>query len=133
METVESLDTFDTIVTRDVYKPIDLFYFVGKALQRSRVLKIDPFNFQKFRIEAERLARIKSVHEDVTLDEIYNILSTILSLDKDSAKILKEKEIRLEKESLVPILENFGKISEKLSILEDFMKLYPKNIALKSI
>ncbi|MEM3757848.1 MAG: hypothetical protein QXR61_07795, partial [Candidatus Bathyarchaeia archaeon] len=114
METVESLDTFDTIVTRDVYKPIDLFYFVGKALQRSRVLKIDPFNFQKFRIEAERLARIKSVHEDVTLDEIYNILSTILSLDKDSAKILKEKEIRLEKESLVPILENFGKISEKL-------------------
>jgi len=119
METVESLDIFDTIITRDVYKPIDLFYFVGKALQRSRVLKIDPFDFQKFRIEAERLARIKSVHEDVTLDEIYNILSTILSLDKDSAKILKEKEIQLEKESLVPILENFGKISEKTILVSD--------------
>lgn len=119
METVWSLDIFDTIVVRDVYKPTDLFYFVGKALQKSGVLKINPLDFQNFRIEAERLARIKSIHEEITLDEIYNVLSTILNLDKNLAEILKEKEIQLEKESIVPILENLEKISEKTILVSD--------------
>lgn len=113
METVWSLDVFDTIVTRDVYKSTDLFYFIGKTLQRDGILKISPLDFQKFRIEAERLSRIKSIHEEITLDEIYDTLLTILNLDKNLAEILKEKEIQLEKESLVPILENLKKISEK--------------------
>lgn len=119
METVQSFDVFDTIVTRDVYRPSDLFYFVGKSLRKNRILDIDPFLFQRLRIEAERLARKMSQYEEVTFDEIYEALSTVLDLGEDQIKSLKETEIRLEKEAMIPISENFRKISEKTILTSD--------------
>ncbi|MEM2781068.1 MAG: hypothetical protein QW791_09455 [Candidatus Bathyarchaeia archaeon] len=119
METVQSLDIFDTIVTRDVFKPSDIFYFVGKNLQKSGILNVDPTTFQRLRIEAERLTRKTSKYEDVTLDEIYDTLASILNLSKDLIESLKETEILSEKEALVPISENLGKISENTILISD--------------
>lgn len=82
MEKVKSLDIFDTLVSRDVYKPSDLFYFLGKDLQRVNLINIDALEFQRLRINAERLARENSKYEEVTLDEIYETLSKILNLTK---------------------------------------------------
>lgn len=119
MEEVWSMDVFDTLVTRDVYKPTDLFYFVGKALKESGVLEINPFDFQRLRVEAERVARMRSIYEEVTLDDIYNVLSTTLNLSKEVIEDLKRKEVELERESLVPISENLKRVSERTILVSD--------------
>ena len=64
---VVSLDVFDTLLTRVVWHPQDVFRLVAR--------KIDNPAFVKQRIVAEQRARTaaskKHAHEDITIDEIY--------------------------------------------------------------
>lgn len=60
---VVSFDIFDTLLVRPYIRPTDLFLHIEKIYKK-------PF-FHNARITAEYNARIKSLKEDITLDEIY--------------------------------------------------------------
>ena len=61
-----SFDIFDTLLKRDVVKPIDVFGIIGE--------KIKDKNFSQLRITAEEKVRNESGKEEVTLDDIYQEL-----------------------------------------------------------
>lgn len=73
---VITFDVFDTLIIRNVVKPIDVFDMVGGK------------TFRYARIAAEILSRKLSKKEDITLDEIYRFLPSKF----------KAKEIETEKE-----------------------------------
>jgi len=117
---MNSFDVFDTIVTRDLYNPVDLFYFTGKRLSELGILKASsPIIFQKARVEAERKARSLSVNEEVSLKEIYDQLKMILNLNDKIIQDIMNIEIELEKKSLVPILENVRMLNSYAILISD--------------
>lgn len=82
-----SFDIFDTLLLRNVLKPLDIFALVEK---QNKVK-----NFQKKRIKAEADSR-KAINDyETTLDAIYQNLSFS---DKE---ILKQKELEIEKDFLI--------------------------------
>lgn len=76
-----SFDVFDTLVLRPFSEPADLFFVLGKRFSYP--------DFKRIRQEMEWKAREKKYkqekHYEVTLEEIYDILSAETGLDQGSA------------------------------------------------
>ncbi|MGN0710617.1 MAG: hypothetical protein ACI4LO_02565 [Anaerovoracaceae bacterium] len=85
-----SFDIFDTLITRKVLKPSDIFKIVEEKLNR----KGKNVNFAELRERAEKEACQKK--ESPTLDEIYLELRNALGISEEEAKLLQEKEIQTE-------------------------------------
>lgn len=104
---VISFDIFDTLITRSLYDPIDVFRLMEKELS------ID--SFSTMRVNAERKA-IQHHDRDVNLDDIYEEIKTISSSEKEEIKQLEidtEIKIMIRRELVVDIyhrLINAGKI-----------------------
>lgn len=64
---VVSFDIFDTLLLRPYLKPSDLFVHLEKLENKK--------GFAAARIEAEKVARKSSRHEEITFDEIYSQIS----------------------------------------------------------
>ena len=60
---VVSFDVFDTLLSRPFVEPTDLFLYIETIYKRN--------GFARERVQAEKRARIKSLEEDITLEEIY--------------------------------------------------------------
>lgn len=93
-----SFDIFDTVVSRPLYTPTDLFVFLDKEYRKEIESGID---FSKIRIFAEKEVRKKqfakdSTIEEITLDEIYDYIFDIYNIPKLLLNKLKEKEQELE-------------------------------------
>lgn len=122
-----SFDIFDTLLKRDVLHPTDIFRLVGQQNQDAL--------FAQKRIAAERNLRKDSGKEEITLDEIYDILG-------EKYKPYKEQELALEKALLYqnpvlrPVYEyciNHGKkiiVVSDMYLPEQFLKdvLYRQGI-----
>ena len=76
-----SFDLFDTLITRLLNKPTDLFSIIEKEYNLA--------NFKENRINAEYNAVNNSNHEEITIDEIYKELEII----DPSIDIIKVKKI----------------------------------------
>ena len=87
-----SFDIFDTLVKRDVPRPIDVFTLIGNQFHIK--------NFKTLRIKAEIEARAKSEAEEVSIDDIYDSLQGV-----ESKEAVKEYELNLEVEIATPNLE----------------------------
>lgn len=94
---VVSFDIFDTLITRPFLYPKDLFRFLNDDYRElSNNLGID---FSKIREDCEVAARdqaFKENREEVTLDEIYEIIKNEYNISSDIIEKLKKKEIELE-------------------------------------
>lgn len=77
-----SFDIFDTLIKRDVPKPVDVFSIVSEICCIS--------DFKEKRINAERKAREISKKIEVTLDDIYTVY------EGENKKILQQTEIECE-------------------------------------
>lgn len=86
---VISFDVFDTLILRPISSPADLFFVLGDKLNYP--------DFQRIRQEMEWRARErkykKARHYEVTLNEIYTVLSEETEIEKNSAM---EMEVELE-------------------------------------
>ncbi|MDO5521294.1 MAG: HAD-IA family hydrolase [bacterium] len=86
---VVSFDVFDTLIFRPFDKPSALFFQLGQ--------KLEYLDFERIRQEMEYKAREKKYreekHREVTLDEIYQVLSEETGLDKEATM---EQELSLE-------------------------------------
>lgn len=75
-----SFDIFDTLIFRPFSEPTDVFYLLGERLSF--------MDFKRIRMEAEWKARQKcfekNEHYEITLDDIWAVLSKETGIDKDA-------------------------------------------------
>jgi HAD superfamily hydrolase (TIGR01549 family) len=93
-----SFDIFDTAVIRSVLKPVDVFLLVaGKFTALGGIL---PTDFQRVRIESERMAREKAWNQrqaaETTLVEIYQSMQDDFRIAPQVTRQLKELEVDIE-------------------------------------
>ena len=82
-----SFDIFDTLITRLLNEPTDLFSIIET--------KYNITNFKEKRIKAEQKARKNSKYEEITIDDIYSELK-IIDSSIDTIKVEKiEKELEI--------------------------------------
>lgn len=74
-----SFDIFDTLIFRPFSNPTDVFYLLGE--------KLSFMDFKRLRMEAEWKARQKcfdkNEHYEITLDDIWDVLSRETGIDKE--------------------------------------------------
>lgn len=105
IKTIYSFDIFDTVLTRTVLHPKDVFLLV-----RDRLTEFPPeislrlsHVYWGARVWAEFVSRRRSKFEDVKLTEIYSVLAELLHLDADLTQRLLELEMAVEGEVLTVI------------------------------
>ena len=119
---VISFDIFDTLISRRVYSPEDIFSIISEHF------KIE--NFRENRIKADSIARDR-LGRDITIDDIYEVLSTDFNIKNISE--IKKYEEHLELELCIPrkeILEIFNNLKKagKTIVLVSDMYLKQKTI-----
>lgn len=86
-----SFDIFDTLIKRNVNTSSDVYLILENNYQKFFNKKTP---ISKLRIDAEKIANKLSEHEDVSLEDIYNVFPEVNENEKEW---LKKEEIRLEK------------------------------------
>ncbi len=114
-----SFDVFDTLITRCTARPKGIFMLMQESVKRSGMYGIFlADNFYELRIGAEKLARAHASsqsRQEVTLDEIYEALSTISCMTEEQREELKSLEIELEYRNVLGITENINYIRKLVS------------------
>lgn len=100
---VISFDIFDTLITRKIYEPDDLFLLMNEKLK-------NPFFFKQ-RKEAEQRAREK-LQKDVNLDEIYEYYQKINNISKKECEKIQNLEEALELKFTTPRIEMRNLVEE---------------------
>lgn len=102
---IKSWDLFDTLITRRLCAPDDVFFYIEK--------RVGIKNFLKKRKQAEALARKQRA--EVSLEEIYQYYSG----DNDQREELMGLEIDLEISFSCPVLSNLNKFSKNDLVISD--------------
>lgn len=87
---VVSFDIFDTLLQRPFFKPTDLFMVV--EMENKELMPVSNYHFAILRVKAEEEARKHSDKEEITLEEIYDVLHEEYALSIESAERLMEAE-----------------------------------------
>ena len=95
---VITFDIFDTLITRIIYEPDDLFRLMGNYIQKRYQLTVDYLNLRK---KAETLAW-KENSDYCNIHHIYQKLPEVSSFSAAEAEELKELEINLELDLCIP-------------------------------
>lgn len=106
-----SFDVFDTLITRCIMKPDDVFLLMERIIEKRYQLKLD---YLKLRKEAERISNEKKGNHTNIFD-IYEEMKNICEVDGQRIDEFRELEIRLELELCVPrrdVLTLFNGIKE---------------------
>lgn len=94
-----SFDIFDTLIVRPFLKPVDLFWLLNDKMDHL-LGSVSMRTFSELRVEAERMARERAWqdhrYEDITLQEIYDELSTQYHIPEEIAQHLMREERELE-------------------------------------
>jgi len=94
---LRSVDIFDTVLTRAVARPADLF------LLSASPSFTDPEQWRQVRIQAERHARQSAPGGEVNLEQIYRALADSLSWDAVQTRQAMEAELAAEETALHPV------------------------------
>jgi hypothetical protein len=109
-----SFDAFDTLITRPLQRPSDLFLLAGYKLKKELNSPLEPDAWLTIRQAAEARARKVGVDRDVTLAEIYGEIAASTTLPRDFLAVAQKIEVDLEKRLLRPIasmVESFNHCS----------------------
>lgn len=92
-----SFDVFDTLISRPLYNPTDIFKFMSSEFSKKTSNSI---SFEKIRKEGEELARKHYGnafgYEDITLNEIYEFISEHYGIDRALCSEMMDYECELE-------------------------------------
>lgn len=116
-----SFDIFDTLITRKVATPKGIFVLMKDIINQSPQFADFPndvkTNFFNYRTNSEfYLRQINNQWndgKDISLDMIYNHIQHTYFLTNEQTQAIKELEIQLELDNIIPIKENI----EKLKVL----------------
>jgi FMN phosphatase YigB (HAD superfamily) len=98
-----SFDVFDTLVTRRVAAPADVFLLVGQELVDRGLWKSSPALFATSRAAAEVRARTHAPGRECTHLEIWRELQWALDWDADAACQARELELGIERRLVVAL------------------------------
>lgn len=111
-----SFDVFDTLITRSTAAPEGIFLLMQEILQRTGIYS--PFlteNFYELRVGAEKLAgRYASLKgkKEITLCDIYQTLAGVDNLSENDQERLRNLEIEIECNNILPIKKNIALLKE---------------------
>lgn len=109
-----TFDIFDTLITRKIYHPDDVFALIGNELEREGIMKSK--KYFKLRKKAElNVRKEKNFVGDCNIHEIYENFSKISKLNKTETNDIKNREIKMELEMAIPrkdVLEVYNKLLE---------------------
>jgi len=100
-----SFDIFDTVLTRAVLHPKDVFHLVQQRLASHHAADYPRLCrcFWGARTWSEFMARRRTIAEDITLQNIYDSLAGDFGLDDAERDLLLATELATESDMLVPI------------------------------
>ena len=126
---VVSFDIYDTLITRKIAEPKQLF----KLVQASASVKaMDVPNFSSDRVEAEKIL-IKNVGYGYDLEKIYEILKEKFNYSSQQLELLKQLELSFEielatpRKTVVDILNSLVQMGREVILVSD-MYLSKKTI-----
>lgn len=103
MTLIYSFDVFDTLLTRWIGNPMQIFrIYADRAVQRG-LIDIQPSVLYQARVNADRRARLFTHQIEASLSQIYRELANELELNDDIASKLQQLELEIETEYLIPI------------------------------
>lgn len=105
---IVSFDVFDTLITRNLLTPRDVFYYTALISSKKYGIPLYPHRFLPTRQAAELSARKDSGLEDISLDEVYTRLGEMLQLNKTQLEQIKQEEIKAEEKFIAPRDEMFN-------------------------
>lgn len=117
---VVSFDIFDTLLFRNVSKPIDIFRIIDNEVKE----KYDVKNYTLKRIEAESKAREIAPNGEANFDEIYYQLGQVIE-NKKIINVIKNLELEKEREFIVQnpfmkrIFDYCTKKNKKIILISD--------------
>ncbi len=119
---IYSFDIFDTLITRMVAKPSDIFVLIQFQLQHNNNYNCIPdfirTNFACIRKETEKFLRVNlgitKKQKDISINDIYDAIQNNYSLTNEQMQTLLKLELETEKKNLYPIKQNINKIKELL-------------------
>lgn len=117
LPTLYSFDIFDTLISRKCLAPEGIFYGVKQKIIDSKVDFPNEFNinYPSIRKQAESNVREyvkKTLHldpnkrEEIYFDQIFERIKTIYNLTEKQISLLKNWEIEIEFDNIIPIKEN---------------------------
>ena len=109
---IRSFDVFDTVLIRTFAVPSDLFVDLGVELAGAGLFGGPAEQFAQVRRESEEAARRIEPSGEVVINEIYAVLQERLGWSQERAADCKERELRLEAQSLLGVPEAAAMIAE---------------------
>lgn len=109
--TFRSYDIFDTTITRSVILPDHVHWAVGMALQEFGLYNGSQVGWRELRIQAERIARENRSGEEVSIVQIYEIISN--SLQWNAAT--REAAVKIEIDTEFHLVNGVAKICQDVS------------------
>ena len=97
---IVSFDVFDTLLTRLVAHPFEIFLELGTDLRTRGILQVTPEEFVTKRVDAENAARQLHSHREANLREIYDQLGSRLNWTPQSQSEAEAREIAIEQNLL---------------------------------
>lgn len=94
---VISFDIFDTLITRKILRPYNIFDIVERELKENNGIDIP---FKEFRIQIEE--KLKHIVFSPSFEQIYSELAIVLNLTEDIKNIIMGKEFEIEMRFLTP-------------------------------
>ncbi|NUN64906.1 hypothetical protein HCU40_09110 [Pseudanabaena biceps] len=107
-----SFDIFDTLLTRLVIEPTDIFKICGDRAMRYGWINCSASSFKEIRINAERRSRLFCEGGEASLDEIYREIADTLEVEKDVINKLQQLELEVETEYLIAIPKAYSMIEK---------------------
>ena len=112
MTQVFSFDIFDTLLTRLVIEPTEIFKICGDRAMRYGWINCSATAFKEIRINAERRSRLFCEGGEASLDEIYQEVADTLEAEEDVVNKLQRLELEVETEYLVAIPKAYSMIEK---------------------
>lgn len=115
---LHSFDIFDTLITRTTASPRGIFAIMQERLKREAIAGLSSLvtdNFYQVRVQGEEVARsmlINATCQDVTLEEIYEVIQENYQLSNEVIRQLIQLELDTEFENILPIMENIEKLKQ---------------------
>lgn len=109
---IYSFDVFDTVITRSVANPVDVFEHVKNKLCHIQGLPDELINnFPHIRRHEEVEARRNSANEDISIEDIYSLIEKKFNIEKEVADKLVTLEMQVERQFIKPIIPTIDEIN----------------------
>ena len=113
-----TFDVFDTLITRCVLRPIDIFVLVEEKWNHGKTVKL---KFAELRVQAEQNA-YQEYGACANLEQIYSILVRDNTISLEDAERLKQLEVQMELDATIP-RKDMLVLFEQLQSVEKKMRM----------